>query len=84
LPPLKENGNTNNGFEVIMPIIVHYDYLNNTLNQDFGGKTFRLDSKTDMIPNQIKVQNYGDRAMLSFDFFALRKDKSDVNGKCLL
>jgi hypothetical protein len=83
-PVLEENYNKENGFEVVMPIIVQYAYLEHMINQEYQDKTFRLDAKTDLIPHHIQIQNFGNQALMGFDFQALRKGKKDVKGKMFI
>ncbi len=84
MPRLEENQNTKGEFEVVMPIVVGYEFLENFLNQDYSHKIMRLDAKTEVIPSQFKIENHGSAALLTFDFMANRKDKKDVKGKMLV
>ena len=81
LPDIDFNENKENKLELILPLILSYEDLDGYLNNEMSGKTIRLDSKTDMMPTNLKTQKYGDKTLLSMDFTGIRKGKREIKGK---
>jgi hypothetical protein len=81
LPNIEPNQNTENELELILPLILRYEDLDGYLNGEMSGKTIKIDSKTDIIPTNLKTQKYGDKTLLGMDFTAMRKGKNDIKGK---
>jgi hypothetical protein len=58
--------------------------LDHYLNEELGGKRFKLDSDTHLIPEDISTQSFGDRALVKMKFTILRKSKKDLRGELFL
>ena len=81
LPNIDVNENKENELELILPLILRYEDLDGYLNNEMSGKTIKIDSKTEMVPSNLKTQKYGDKTLLSMDFTGIRKGKKDIKGK---
>jgi hypothetical protein len=81
LPNISPNENKGNEMELILPLILRYEDLDGYLNTEMSGKTIKIDSKTDIVPTNLKTQKYGDKTLLSMDFTGLRKGKKEIKGK---
>lgn len=81
LPNIDVNENKENELELILPLILRYEDLDGYLNKEMSGKIIKIDSKTEMVPTDLKTQKYGDKTLLSMDFTGFRKGKKDIKGK---
>ncbi|WP_113926116.1 DUF4403 family protein [Cognataquiflexum aquatile] len=81
LPNIDVNENKENELELILPLILRYEDLDGYLNKEMSGKIIKIDSKTEMVPTDLKTQKYGDKTLLSMDFTGIRKGKKDIKGK---
>lgn len=78
LPSLSPNANNSNELEIIMPLTVGYDQLDQLLAENLADKAIQVDKKTTIIPSNIKTQPFGELIAVSMDFFA-----EQINGKSL-
>ena len=81
LPNIDFNENKENELVLILPLILGYEDLDGYLNNEMSGKTIKVDSKTEIVPNNLKTLKYGDKTLLGMDFTAMRKGKKDISGK---
>ncbi len=84
LPDLYYNGDERNYLDVTLPIAIPYQNLDKYLNQEMAGKTFQIDSKTQLTPQHFATQAFGDRALVQVDFSANRNGNKDLQGKIFL
>jgi len=80
LPKLSANANKSNELEIIMPLTVGYDQLDQLLAENLADKLFRIDKKTTMIPSNIKTQSFGELIAVSMDFFAEQSNGKSLEG----
>jgi hypothetical protein len=80
LPKLSVNPNDSNELEIIMPLTVGYDVLDQLLADNLADKVFRVDKKTTMIPSNIKTQSFGELVAVSMDFFAEQSNGKSLEG----
>ena len=80
LTGLSQNDNPANKVEMIIPLTVSYDKLDELLKQNLDGKAFRVDRKTTMIPSNIKTQPFGDLLAIALNFTAEQIDGKTLNG----
>jgi hypothetical protein len=81
LPDITLNENQDNIFDVVLPLTLLYDDLNDYLNKAISGQRIRADGKTVIVPSNLKTQQYGDKILLGMDFNAIRNNKKEVSGK---
>ncbi|MDN3668873.1 DUF4403 family protein [Echinicola jeungdonensis] len=84
LPDLYYNGEDRNYLDVTLPIAIPYQSLNKYLNKEMAGKTFQINSKTQLTPRGFTTQQFGDRALVEVEFTAKRNGKKDLQGKVFL
>jgi hypothetical protein len=80
LPRLSPNENDKNELEILMPITVGYDQLNQLLAENLANKVFQVDKKTTMIPSNIKTQAFGELIAVSMDFLAEQSNGKSLEG----
>jgi hypothetical protein len=81
LPDISLNENQDNIFDVVLPLTLLYDDLNDYLNKAISGQRIRADGKTVIVPSNLKTQQYGDKILLGMDFNAIRNNRKEVSGK---
>ena len=79
LTGLSQNDNPANKVEMIIPLTVSYDKLDELLKQNLDGKAFRVDRKTTMIPSNIKI----DGKTLNGTLFVVGKPTYDAGSQSL-
>jgi len=80
LPKLSPNPNNSNELEIIMPLTIGYDQLDQLLAENLADKVFQVDKKTTMIPSTIKTQAFGELIAVSMDFFAEQSNGKSLTG----
>ncbi|WP_157972175.1 DUF4403 family protein [Pleomorphovibrio marinus] len=80
LPDVSPNSSTSSQMEITLPLALSYKTISNYLNQEMVGKSFRVDSKTQLIPASFSTQPYGSKALVSMEFNAIRENKRDIEG----
>jgi hypothetical protein len=80
LPKLSPNENDKNELEILMPLTVGYEELDQLLADNLAEKLFRIDRKTTMIPSNIKTQAFGELVAVSMDFFAEQSNGKSLEG----
>jgi hypothetical protein len=80
LPKLSANANKSNELEIILPLTVSYDQLDQLLAENLADKIFQVDKKTTMIPSNIKTQAFGELIAVSMDFFAEQSNGKSLEG----
>lgn len=81
LPKLSPNPYKDNLLDLTVPVSIPFLELDRLIKRDFEGTPLQLDTKTLLVPSNLKTQAYGDMTLLSMDFEATRKDKKVVRGK---
>jgi hypothetical protein len=81
LPDIEINESEENILDIVLPLILRYEDLNQYLNKAISGQQIRADQNTILIPSDLKTQQYGDKTLLGMDFDAVRKGKKEVKGK---
>lgn len=87
LPKLTQeevNGNFGNFIDITLPLAIQYATIDEYLNKEMAGKTFRIDSRTQLVPHGFTTGHYGERALVKMDFTALRSGKKDLSGQMFL
>ena len=80
LPKLSPNPNNSNELEIIMPLTIGYNQLDQLLAENLADKVFQVDKKTTMIPSTIKTQAFGELIAVSMDFFAEQSNGKSLTG----
>lgn len=80
LPKLSGNENSENHLDILMPLTISYEKLDEILAQNIGGKIFRVDKKTNLTPTNLKTKAYGELLAISMDFFAEQTNGRAING----
>jgi hypothetical protein len=80
LPKLSANENDKNELEILMPITVGYDQLDQLLAENLADKVFRVDKKSTMIPSNIKTRAFGELIAVGMDFFAEQSNGKSLTG----
>lgn len=81
LPNIYYNDNKENILDLTMPLILKHEDLDVYLNKEISGKQIRTDSKTVLVPSNLKSQQYGDKTLIGMDFIAIRNGESEIKGK---
>lgn len=84
LPDIYYNENEANELDIILPLMISYQDLDQFLNEAFENKIIRLDSKTEILPLALRTSAYGERVLLEMDFKAIRKSKNEIFGTMYL
>lgn len=81
LPNISVNESKENQIDLVLPLTISYNDLDEYLNTTFSGQQIRTNNTTLIFPSNLKTQKYGDKTLLSMDFKAVRDGKKDVEGK---
>lgn len=81
LPNISVNESKENQIDLVLPLTISYNDLDEYLNTTFSGQQIRTNNTTLVFPSNLKTQKYGDKTLLSMDFKAVRDGKKDVDGK---
>jgi hypothetical protein len=81
LPNISVNESKENQIDLVLPLTISYNDLDEYLNTTFSGQQIRTNNSTLIFPSNLKTQKYGDKTLLSMDFKAVRDGKKDVEGK---
>ncbi|MCH7407982.1 DUF4403 family protein [Belliella sp. DSM 111904] len=84
LPNLQPNENKENKIDIMVPLAISYDELDQYLIENFEGQRFRTDKNTVLEVSNISSQSYGDRILLHMDFIAVRRNRKEINGEMYL
>lgn len=84
LPGLYYNEDTVNHLDITLPLAILYQTLDNYLNSELSGKTFKIDDQSFITPQAISTQSYGDRALVKMDFTLERTGKKNLTGELYL
>lgn len=84
LPEISQNENSKNEVDILFPLTVSYDRLDELLKQNLEGAAFRVDKKTTMIPSNIKTRAFGDLVAINMDFNAEQSNGKTLNGKLFI
>lgn len=84
LPGIMVNEDTVNHINITLPLAITYASLDHYLKEELVGKKFKMDPETNLIPEDISTQSFGDRALLKMKFTILRKSKKDLRGELFL
>lgn len=80
LPKLSKNESSVNHLDILMPLTISYEQLDDILAQNIAGKVFMVDKKTTLIPNTIKTKAYGELLAISMDFLAEQTSGKSLEG----
>lgn len=81
LPNISVNESKENQIDLVLPLTIPYQDLNEYLNTTFSGQEIRTNKTTVILPSNLTTQKYGDKTLLSMNFKAVRDGKKDVEGK---
>ncbi|WP_373521442.1 DUF4403 family protein [Aquiflexum sp.] len=81
LPDITVNESKENQIDLVLPLTIPYQDLDEYLNSTFSGQQIRTNRTTVIFPSNLTTQKYGDKTLLSMDFKAVRDGKKDVEGK---
>lgn len=81
LPNISVNERKENQIDLVLPLTISYNDLDEYLNTTFSGQQIRTNNTTLIFPSNLKTKKYGDKTLLSMDFKAVREGKKDVEGK---
>jgi hypothetical protein len=81
LPDIEINESQENILDIVLPLILRYEDLNQYLNKAISGQQIKADKNTILIPSNLKTQQYGDKTLLGMDFDAVRNGNREVKGK---
>ena len=81
LPDIRLNESKENQIDLVLPLTIPYKDLDEYLKTTFSGQQIRRSRTTVIFPSNLTTQQYGDKALLSMDFKAVRDGKKDVEGK---
>lgn len=84
LPGLSPNENSENKLEIVLPLSLSYAQLNELLDENLNGKTFKIDKKTSMTPSNIQTSAFGELLAVSMDFFAEQTNGKNLDGKLFI
>lgn len=84
LSELYPSDDTTNHIAITLPLAITYKTLDQYLNQELVGKVIKMDNRTNIIPEEIATQSFGDRALLKMKFTINRVSKKDLKGELFL
>src|SRR5690606_20488606 len=84
LPSLSRNADTVGRLDITLPLAVSYTSLDQFLNKELGNKPIKLESNNILIPEQINIQSFGDRALVKMKFTLKRPSKKALKGELYL
>jgi len=84
LPSLSPNDDSENQLEIIMPLTISYEKLDQLLAENVVGKSFRVDKKTNLTPSKVKTAAYGELLAIDMDFNAKQTNGKGLDGKLFI
>jgi hypothetical protein len=84
LPRLQANDNKENMLDIMIPLAISYDKLDEYLNESLSGQRFRTDKNTVLEVSNLSSQSFGDRILLKMDFLAIRRNRRQIDGEMYL
>lgn len=84
IPSLSENEDSENHLDIIMPLSISYDRLDQILAENVVGKIFRVDKKTTLTPSSIKTTAYGELLAINMDFLAKQTSGKELDGNLFI
>ncbi|MEX2566838.1 MAG: DUF4403 family protein [Cyclobacteriaceae bacterium] len=84
LPDLTLEHADGNFLDITLPLSITYAQIDEYLNATIKDSSFKLDSKTLLIPHEFETGHYGDKALVKMKFTAKRTGKNDVKGEIFL
>ena len=84
LPNITYNESSENKLDIMIPLAISYEELDQYLNENLAGKRFRTDKRTELEVSNLESQSFGDRTLLKMDFLAIRKGRKQIKGEMYL
>ncbi|MCH7397819.1 DUF4403 family protein [Belliella sp. DSM 107340] len=84
LPNISYNESSENKLDIIIPLAITYEELDQYLNENLAGKRFKTDKRTELEVSNLESQSFGDRTLLKMDFLAIRKGRKQITGQMYL
>ncbi|MCH7414571.1 DUF4403 family protein [Belliella sp. R4-6] len=84
LPNISYNESSENKLDIMIPLAISYEELDQYLNENLAGKRFRTDKRTELEVSNLESQSFGDRTLLKMDFLAIRKGRKQITGQMYL
>ncbi len=84
LPNITYNESSENKLDIMIPLAISYQDLDQYLNESLAGQRFRTDKNTILEVSNLASQSFGDRTLLKMDFLAIRKGKRQITGEMYL
>jgi len=84
LPSLSPNDDSGNQLEIMMPLTISYDKLDQLMRENVVGKRFRVDKKTTLTPSEIKTTAYGELLAIDMAFNAKQTNGKELDGKLFI
>ncbi|GAA0877853.1 hypothetical protein GCM10009119_08210 [Algoriphagus jejuensis] len=84
LPKLTENHSPHNLLEILIPLRLSYQEIDQLLTENFGGQTVRVNKTTFFRPGNFKSQAYGEKLGIWMDFHAEQSGGNVIDGRLFL
>lgn len=84
LPKLTENNDVDNSLEILIPLSLTYEEIDELLRENFENQTIRVNKTTVFRPENFKSQPYGEKLGIRMGFHAEQSNGKEINGELFL
>ncbi len=84
LPQLSKNQDSSDQFDIIIPLSLSYEQMDQLLEENLGNRIYQVDKKTSFQPSNFRSEAFGSLIGINMDFVATRTNGKEISGELFL